>query len=84
MTVPCIYLKQRIAVICETHEAKKAAAVVRDVTIIDAAAWCSESPTSLAIVPAFLSCLASVHTRQYTKVSSAPMPENNITKIVKY
>lgn len=70
------YLKQRMAVMCETQEAKKAAAVVSEVTRMEAAAWCRASPTSFTMVPAFLSCLANAHTRQYTKVSSAPIPED--------
>ena len=68
------YLKQAMAVTWLTQLLKKAAAVVREVTSMLSAACRSESPTSLARVPAFLSDLQRSQTLQKMKVSSAPTP----------
>ena len=63
-----------MAVTWLTQLLKKAAAVVSDVTSMLRAAIRSESPTSLASVPAFLSDLQRSQTLQKMNVSSAPTP----------
>ena len=65
--------------ICEVYEAKKAALVVIDVTVIETVACCKVLPTSFTNVPAFLSCLDNPQTLQYTNVSSAPKPERRMS-----
>jgi hypothetical protein len=75
-----MYLKHFIAVIAEVVEAKKAAAVVSDVTTTEEAAWCITSCTNFTGTlwplrpppPQSLSRATLRHTRQNTNESSAP------------
>ena len=57
-----------------TQLEKNAAAVVSEVTNMLSAACRSESPVSLARVPAFLPALHRSQTLQKMNVSSAPTP----------
>lgn len=71
------YLKQLIAVTLLTIDAKKATAVVRDVTNIEGKACLMVSCTKRTNPPSEnLCCFTDSHILQYINASSAPIPAN--------